>query len=497
MVTSSLARFRARNGAAVRRMLVCALALPLAGCLTLITGEPEPNVSAAAIQPPAGRTDPREVTIAEREHPKILANYGGTYEDPQAVLAIARVVGRLVAATDEPWRSYRVTILNSPTVNAFALPGGYVYVTRGLLALATDTSEVAAVIAHEMAHVTARHAIARQEKAEAARVASRVVQDVVRDPDAARLALASTQLSLARFSQVQELQADEIGVATLAKAGYDPSAAARFLKTMASFAAYKSALPAEPDSVDFLSSHPSTPERLRQAVAAAGATGITGGERDRDTYLARLDGLMYGDDPEEGYVRGRDFLHAKLGLGFRVPEGFLLENTARAVLATNAEGTAIRFDGADIPPGASLTSYLKSGWINGLDDASVQTLSINGLPAASASAFTRGYYYHIAVVRFGDGTYRFLFATRSPGAAFNAAFAETVQSFHALTPAEQAGLRPLRIRIETVKAGDTVEGFARRMRFLSRPADLFRILNGLDADTALTPGMRVKVVTES
>lgn len=163
----------------------------------------------------------------------MVATYGGVYEDRGAERAVAQVVGRLVEASDDPSQAYRITILNSPAVNAFALPGGYLYVTRGLLALATDTSEVAAVLAHEMAHVTASHAIKRQQRAEATELAGRVLGNVVRDPDQARAAIISSQLSFARFSQIQELEADAVGVRTLARAKYDPFAAARFLMAMA------------------------------------------------------------------------------------------------------------------------------------------------------------------------------------------------------------------------------------------------------------------------
>ncbi|WP_197708063.1 M48 family metalloprotease [Hartmannibacter diazotrophicus] len=486
---------RSRVVDGLAKSLCLASLLVLGGCLSSLTTN-EPLAVTSTVPVPKGRLDPRDVAIAEREHPKILAAYGGTYDDAKAVQAVARIVGRLVEATDEPWRSYRVTILNSPTVNAFALPGGYVYVTRGLLALALDTSEIAAVIAHEMAHVTARHAIARQERVEQAKLATQVVQDVVHDPAAVKLALASTQLSLARFSQVQELQADEIGIRTLANAGYDPFAAARFLKTMSAFSAYRSAVPNESDSTDFLSSHPSTPERLSQALEVAKVTGVSGGEQDRSAYLDLIDGLAYGDDPEEGYVRGRDFLHAKLGLGFKVPEGFVIDNTATAVLATNAEGTAIRFDGADIKPGDTLVSYLKSGWINGLQESSIHTFSVGGLPAASATASTRGYAYHIAIIRFGDGTYRFLFATRSPGPAFDRQFVETIESFHALTAEDKARLRPLTLHTVTVRPGDTVEGYARRMTFLTRPDQLFRIMNGLAGTAEPAVGTKVKIITD-
>ncbi|WP_181704530.1 M48 family metalloprotease [Chthonobacter rhizosphaerae] len=499
---------RQQGPGGIRRLLkagsALALSLALAGCVGALGGRSiDEAVQAnqlAATPRPASRTpevDAREVAIAEREHPKILASFGGTYEDPEAEVAIARAVGRLVRASDEPWRSYRVTILNSPAINAFALPGGYVYVTRGLLALANDTSEVAAVIAHEMAHVTARHAFARAERAEAAAVASRVVQDVVQDPAVARLALASTQMSLARFSQIQELDADAVGIRTLARSGYDPYAAARFLTSMSRFAAYKTASPADDGSADFLSSHPSTPERIAQANAAAAAAAVAaGGDRDQDAYLKRVDGLMFGDDPVEGFVRGREFLHAKLGLAFAVPAGFTLENTARAVLATDRGGTAMRFDGADVKAGDDLIDYLTSGWINGLDPASVQTLSINGMPAATASAAARGYTYRVAVVRFGDQTFRFLFATRSLTPDFDRAFRETIGSFRPLGADEQARLQPLRIRIATVQPGDTAESLAARMAPVDRAVDLFRVFNGLGAGEQPAVGRKVKLIVD-
>ncbi len=481
-----------------RRLAPLLVAVLLAGCTAGIDGDdaigPTPLAPTGADM--SGRVDPREVAIAEREHPKILASFGGTYADPEAEIAIARAVGRLVASSDEPWRSYRVTLLNSPAVNAFALPGGYVYVTRGLLALANDTSEVAAVIAHEMAHVTARHAFSRAERAEAAAVASRVVQNVVDDPDLARVALASSQLSLARFSQIQELEADVGGIRTLSKAGYDPYAAARFLTSMARYAAWKTAMPDDPEGeADFLSSHPSTPERISQAVAAAGEVG-TPGERDQEAFLARVDGLLYGDDPVEGFVRGRDFLHAKLGLAFTVPNGYVLENTARAVLATGPGGAAMRFDGADVPAGSDLVSYLNSGWISGLDPASVRTVSIDGMPAAVASASARGYAYRIAAVRFGSQTYRFLFASRSPGPAFEQAFQETLASFRGLSPAERTNLRPLRIRVVTVAPGDTAETLGQRMTVPDRPVSLFRVLNGLGPADQPAVGAKVKIVSD-
>ncbi|WP_261969720.1 M48 family metalloprotease [Prosthecodimorpha staleyi] len=475
-----------------------ALALILTGCNAVVgttdsmidTAPAVATASAAAgVNPPA--QDP--------EHNRIVATYGGLYDDPNAARAVARAVGRLVAASDDPSQSYRITILNSPVVNAFALPSGNLYVTRGLLALANDTSEVAAVVAHEMAHVTARHAVARARRQEAAQVVNRVVSNVSQESDA-RLALTATQMSLARFSQVQELEADSVGVRTLARAGFDPFAASRFLSSMARYAAFRSLRPAANSSngkPDFLSSHPSTPERIAFAVRAAREIGAPGiGEQEREAFLQGLDGMVYGDDPSEGFVRGRAFLHKALGIQFGVPNGFALENTSKAVLATNAAGTALRFDGVAVPVSTALTDYIQSGWINGLQTDSVQATRIGDYDAATATAVADGWTFRIGVVRKDRTTYRFILAAQDPTVLTDQIFRETMESFRELSPTESARLRPLRIRVHKVRSGDTIERLAESMQGVDRKLELFRVLNGLDGADAIEPGRMVKLVVD-
>lgn len=361
------------------------------------------------------------------------------------------------------------------------------------------SSEVAAVIAHEMGHVTANHAMQRQNKARAAVIVSRVVSDVLQDGEAGQLALASSQRTLAAFSQQQELEADAIGVRTIGKAGYDPFAAARFLDLMGRYAAYKSAGTVQDKRPDFLASHPATPQRVEFAIRAArqfGAPGI--GEVDRDRYLQGIDGIVFGDDPSQGFVRGKTFLHPTLGVGFVVPEGFVLDNTSDAVLATGPDGTALRFDGANLPAGSSLSAYIASGWVNGLDAGSIRTFTVNGLEAASAKAEAKGWVFRIAVIRVGpNATYRFIFANESDTPGLESASKATVESFRQLTPQQVAALKPLRIRIVTVTAGDTVDSLAARMRGVDRPGDLFRVLNDIKPGGSLpSPGEKVKIVAE-
>ena len=175
----------------------------------------------AAVRAKPNRTV-AQTPASEREHERILSSYGGAYDDPRLEALIGKTVDRLVAASDRPDQAYKVTILNSGAVNAFALPTGQLYVTRGLIALASDTSELSSVLAHEMAHVLAKHASIREDQARQAAVVTRVVTDMSNDPDLTALALAKTKLTMASFSRAQEFEADGIGVGISARAHFDP-----------------------------------------------------------------------------------------------------------------------------------------------------------------------------------------------------------------------------------------------------------------------------------
>jgi predicted Zn-dependent protease len=476
-------------------LLCAALALAACGELSRLQA-PSPQAASAPLKPNRPAT---QTSAAEREHERILASYGGAYDDPKLESLISKTVERLVAASDHPDQTYKVTILNSGAVNAFALPTGQLYVTRGLIALASDTSELSSVLSHEMAHVLAKHASIREDQARQAAVVTRVVTDMSNDPDLTALALAKTKLTMASFSRAQEFEADGIGVAIAARAHFDPYGAARFLTSMERNAGLKPGKTSfDPRTQDFLSSHPATPERIQNAQSTARQyTSPEGGERDRETYLAAIDNIVYGEDPSEGFVRGRRFLHPKLGFTFTAPETFALDNTAQAVIGVREGGTqAMRFDVVRVPSEQSLGDYLNSGWMEGVDKASTEDLTINGFPAASASAHGDQWQFKIYALRFGTDVYRFIFASRQKTTESERNARETVNSFRRLTLEEIQAARPLRIKVITVQPGDTVESLSHRMTGVDRPAERFRVLNGLEVHAQVKVRDRVKVVVD-
>jgi predicted Zn-dependent protease len=437
-------------------------------------------------------------STTEREHQRVLAAYGGAYDDPRLQAKISSVVERLVAVSDRPELSYRITILNSPAVNAFALPNGQLYVTRGLLGLANDSSELASVLAHEMAHVTARHAAIREEKARKTDLISSVT-DMLSDPQVGAMALARSKLEAASFSRAQEFEADGIGVGTAARSGFDPFGAARLLSSMGRNADLRAASRgADGRSLDFLSTHPATPERVKNAQTVARQYSAPGsGERDRAAYLASVDGMVYGEDPVDGYVRGRRFLHPKLGFTFTAPEGFSLDNTAQAVLGLKDGGAqALRLDVVKVPAEQSLIEYLNSGWIENIEDGSVEELAINGFPAATATAKGDQWAFRLYAIRFGSEVYRFIFAAKNRTPDTDRAFREAVHTFRRLTLAEIQSAKPLRLKAVKVGPDDSVESLASRMALIDRQVERFRVLNGLDGGERVKPGELVKIIVE-
>jgi len=481
-------------------VLVIGASMLLAGCGDISRFQTALPSSSPSVTKPATRTVVQSSPASEKEHERILASYGGAYDDPKLEALIGKTVDRLVAASDRPDQGYKVTILNSGAVNAFALPTGQLYVTRGLIALACDTSELSSVLSHEMAHVLAKHAAIREDKAREAAVATRVVTDMGNDPDITALALAKTKLTMASFSRSQEFEADKIGVGISANAHFDPYGAARFLTAMERNAELKAGKPSavDPRAQDFLSSHPATPERIANAQNTARQyTSPETNERERDVYLAAIDNIVYGEDPSEGFVRGRRFLHPKLGFTFTAPENFTLDNTAQAVIGVREGGAqAMRFDVVRVSAEQTLGDYLNSGWMENVDKASTEDLTINGFPAASAVASGDQWQFKVYALRFGSDVYRFIFATKQKTTESERNARETVNSFRRLSLDEIQSARPLRIKVINVQPGDTVESLSHRMAGVDRPADRFRIINGLEAHAQVKPRDRVKIVVD-
>jgi predicted Zn-dependent protease len=205
-------------------LLLSGSLLFLSACQTLGVDVYEPNVAPSATPQTAekaGASDPR-TRIGANEHPRIIASYGGEFRDAKTERLVARIVGALTLVSENPSQAYRITVLNSPAVNAFALPGGYLYVTRGLLALANDASEVAAVLSHEMAHVTANHGLERQRREQEVELAGQVAEELFANSIDGRRAVARGNSRSQPFRETRNCRPTSSGSGCSAKPATTP-----------------------------------------------------------------------------------------------------------------------------------------------------------------------------------------------------------------------------------------------------------------------------------
>ncbi|MBC7906694.1 MAG: M48 family metalloprotease [Rhodospirillaceae bacterium] len=447
------------------------------------------------IVPPA-----QEAAMGAEAHPDILKEFGGAYDDPLVQAYVAGIGQRLGQASATPAADFRFTVLDSPIVNAMALPGGYVYVTRGLLVLADNEAELAGVLAHEIGHVTARHSSQRISRAAVGDLLAGVVGAVVGVPGVGDIAQLGAGAYLQSFSRDQETEADQLGIATMSQAGYDPHAMASFLDKLYQQSRLEALLagrsPDDADQFNFMASHPRTKERV-QAAAAATAGAVRGGAQGRDELLAHVDGVTYGSDPKQGIIRERVFLHPDLGIRFEVPTGFTLVNGEDKVTASSPKGGAIQFD-TDQGSG-DMTTYLGQRWGAKLRLSGVEAIDVNGLPAATAKARVQSESgpadVRLVAVDGGGGTvYRFLFISKANDASFDEAYKRTTYSLRRLTTQESAAIRPLKVDVVTVRSDDSAESLAARMAAPDHKLERFRVLNGMGGGQALPA--KVKLVVE-
>ncbi len=463
----------------------------------------------AALLPACGgatlMSEADEAKIGAEQHPQIIREYGGVYDDPKVTAYVERIVSKLGKVSDKPDMEYRITVLDSPVVNAFALPGGYTYVTRGLLALADNEAEMAGVIGHEIAHVTARHGAKRHTASVGTAIAAGVAGIFLNVTTGIDARAAGDVLSvgggvlLAGYSRENEYEADNLGIKAMARAGYQPQAQADLLQSLADFARYQSGGKAV--KAGWFSSHPNSKERVAKArkKARAAMLKINGApEVGRFAHLAAIDGIVYGDGPKQGVIRGQEFSHAALAMRFSVPRGFSMENSPARVVATHKNRVQIVFDMDERVALEPAADYLQGGWAANNTLSDFRSLKIGGRDAALGTMKTdNGIAVLLAIVENEEQFLRFgVLAPAGQESAARAAMAHMTRKIQFLSKAEAAAIRPHRIKIMTVEKGDTVYGLSRRMGGPNADKQkLFRLLNNLGPEDGLSVGQRVKLIS--
>lgn len=438
-------------------------------------------------------------------HPQLLQEFGGAMTGTQATYV--ETVGKNIAlqsGLSNARSDFTVTLLNSPVNNAFAIPGGYVYVTRQLAALMNNEAELAGVLGHEVGHVAARHAAKRQSAATrnsllgalGTIISGALLGDGALGQIGQRIFSTGSQLLTLKYSRGQETEADNLGITYLQRAGYDPRAMSTVLQSLANQNSLDASVKGTTNRVPaWASTHPDPASRVRAALTRAGS--VTG-RTNRDTFLAGINGLTYGDDPAQGIVDGSSFVHPNLRLAFRAPNGFYLVNGTRAVSISGQSGKG-EFSTAAYS--GNLESYVRSVF-SGLSSqqqlapTTIERTTVNGIPAVYGAARVNSGNGQVDLVVFAyefgpQQAYHFSTISQAGQAG---QFDSMFRSIRRINATEAGAVKPRKLSVVTVRSGDTVQSLSQRMAYTDQPLQRFLVLNGLTSSSRLTAGQKVKLV---
>lgn len=456
-------------------------------------------------------TPQQELRIGRKENPKIIKQFGGVYAD-KALAAYIRNVGlKLAHSSERPNLPWSFTVLNSTQVNAFAVPGGYIYITRGLLALLSNEAELAGVLSHEIGHITARHAAQRYSTTLATNLGVQLFDVLSKKAGLGRagrdLASLGSKLALKGYSREQEAQSDRLAIRYMTRNGYDPYALVSFFKKLLVDQAIEAERagrnPQEADRSNMMATHPRTVDRIRQAIRLARIDGTKLRKRNADEYLKHIDGLLFGNDPEQGLVRGSTFIDPKLNIRFKVPQTFTIRNLPSLVLATEKSGATIKFAQAstqEIRNVGGMEPYLLHVWSRNIPLQNIEWLNINAMKAITGEGEVLNAHTTIDVRRIvieqNKTTYwRFQFAVPARDAErLNIPLRQTTYSLRAPTRAEIADAQPLRVHVVKVVPGITVRKLIASMAVPKMKAKWFQALNGLKPGDPLALGQELKII---
>ncbi len=457
-------------------------------------------IIACATNPATGKkefmlvSEGQEIALGQQEDQKAVASFG-VYDDAALQDYVASLGQALAESTERPDLPWTFRLVDDPAVNAFALPGGFVYMTRGILAYLDSEAELAMVMGHEVGHVTARHSASQMSSQQLMSLGMGIgmiaVPELRRYGDLAQLGLG---LLFLKFGRDDENEADTLGLRYSNRLDYDAAEGAQAFRMLDQLSEQSEAgrVPG------WLSTHPDPGDRYRRLLAAARQKGLDGGHVRREAYLQRLEGMSFGENPREGFFREGAFYHPDLRFRFEMPRGFKGQNTKQAVWAVSPDGDAVfqlTLAEGGSPDGAA-REFFGSQEIRTRD---TDRTSVNGLPAivgsfdaTSGQTLVRGV---AAFVALDDRVYRLVgYTGRADWNRYSRSFGAAMRSFGPLRERWALDMQPNRIDLVVPRSDMTLAQFMKRYPS-TVPESTIAIINQLQPGDTFKAGRPAKRVT--
>lgn len=468
-------------------------------------------VVSCAVNPVTGKrelmlvSEQDEISLGKSSDPQIVQMYG-VYDDQKLQDFINDMGQRMAQISHRPQLQYEFKVMDTPVINAFAVPGGYVYFTRGILAYLNNEAEFAGVLGHEIGHITARHSAHQMSQQQLAQVgfgAGLIVASAAGASQellslGAQLAQTGIGLLFFRFGRDDERQSDVLGVEYSTKIGYDAREMANFFETLERMHPSETGLPS------WFSTHPSSAERVQNVRQLAEETQKSLDKSqlkiNRDPYLRLIDGIVVGEDPRQGYVEGSVFYHPQLKFQFAVPAGWKLQNTPTQVQMANEQGSAaILFRlGSGNNPQAAAQAFLTE---HKAQAVSSQATTVNGLSAhktVSNLTTQEGVLTVLSYfIAYGNNIY--VFHGLAPQAGFNNfanTFESAMTSFKSLADPSKINVQPKRVRIKTANSKTTLRQALKAQQVPDDKLEELALLNGMKLEDQLEPNTLYKIVSK-
>ena len=438
-----------------------------------------------------------EDSIGRREHKKLISQFGGIYREKELQNYINSIGNFLVSTSELPNKKFTFTILDSEIINAFALPGGYVYLTRGLIALCNNEAQLAGVLAHEIGHVTGRHAAQRYTRTIGTNLVTNILSVLINNPSLGNLVGQGAGLYVLSYSRSQEIEADKLAVRYMSRAGFAEEEMANFLRSMERYTVLSKKMQNKDtnNTSDLLSTHPSSSKRVRQVISESKLINNARPIYGKEIFLKKINGMRFGQSPKEGVIFGDHFIHNGLEIKFKLPEDFFFLNTAKFLLGTGEDDSKIIIDVKKNKNNEDILEYTKRV-LGKKFPKNYNRNSIDGMDSIDIVFKQKDKINRLAVIRNGQNILRFLLTSKKDNYSKNDNSFQTIfSSVQKLTKEELDQPKKKVLKIYTVKPKDTFEKIVSKQNVQKKFArEIFMIINNKQKEN-LRVGEKIKVIS--